>query len=229
MKRRGGIVGNYVEFQGDTLYNAARSGGQILKEFRCILAKVERHTNPRFFILKSIIVNNIYGVDISREVVEICKLRLFLKLLSSVESKKDLELLPGVDFNIRVGNALLGFVSYEEALNTISRRNKYQDRLVRWKQNQPPLHWFIEFHEIMRNGGFDVITGNPPYVEYEQVSRLYPPADYTNLSTGNLYALPMERCVSLLAPLGRFCMIVPSSATCTDGDLPRRKILLHQS
>jgi Eco57I restriction-modification methylase len=229
IQRMSAIVGNHIDLHEHTLYNAARPGAQILKEFRCILDKVEQHTNPRFFILKSIIVNNIYGVDISREVVEICKLRLFLKLLSSVESKKDLELLPGVDFNIRVGNALLGFVSYEEALKTISSRHKYQDRLVRWKRNQPPLHWFIEFHEIMRNGGFDVITGNPPYVEYEQVSRLYPLATYTTLSTGNLYALTMERCVSLLAPGGRFGMIVPSSATCTDGYLPLQKILLEQS
>src|SRR5258708_32088349 len=81
----------------------------------------------------------------------------------------------------------------------------------------------------MRNGGFDVITGNPPYVEYEQVSRLSPLANYATLSTGNLYALTVERCHRLLAADGRFGMIVPSSATCRDGYLPLQKILLEQS
>ncbi len=43
------------------------------------------HPNRRYFILKSIIVNNLYGVDIMEEAVEICKLRLFLKLVAQVE------------------------------------------------------------------------------------------------------------------------------------------------
>lgn len=51
-------------------------------DFRRTLAEVERHPNRRYFILKSIIVNNLYGVDIMEEAVEICKLRLFLNLVA---------------------------------------------------------------------------------------------------------------------------------------------------
>jgi Eco57I restriction-modification methylase len=219
---------------------------------------LDKHTNHQFFILKSIIANNIFGVDIAREVVEVCKLRLFLKLISRVDTKKDLESLHTVLFNIRTGNALLGFVSPAEASYQVADRQRIlegqsspvysrgdpcghpdhpahpdhlgrPDHLVRWKQSQLPFHWFIEFNEIMQKGGFDVILGNPPYVEYENVRKAYKLANYATLSTGNLYALTMERCASLLAPGGRFGMIVPSSATCTDGYLPLQNILLAQS
>ena len=54
-------------------------------DFRKILAQIDTHPNRRYFILKSIIINNLYGVDIMEEAVEICKLRLFLKLVAQVE------------------------------------------------------------------------------------------------------------------------------------------------
>jgi hypothetical protein len=59
----------------------------------------------QYFILKTIIINNLYGVDIMEEATEICKLRLFLKLVSQIDPKhKDrIEPLPDIDFNIRAG------------------------------------------------------------------------------------------------------------------------------
>ncbi len=83
-------------------------------DFREILGQVEKHYNERYFILKSIIVNNLYGVDIMEEAVEICKLRLFLKLIAQVEQAKNVEPLPDIDFNIRAGNTLVGFTSINE-------------------------------------------------------------------------------------------------------------------
>src|SRR4051794_35325074 len=58
--------------------------------------------------------NNLYGVDIMEEAVEICKLRLFLKLVAQVDRVNHLEPLPDIDFNIRPGNTLVGFVSVDE-------------------------------------------------------------------------------------------------------------------
>ncbi|MCK4826764.1 SAM-dependent methyltransferase, partial [bacterium] len=80
-----------------------------LMDFKDTLANVSRHPNEDYFILKSIIVNNIFGVDIMPEAVEIAKLRLFLKLAAQVEpdrSKENwgIEPLPDIDFNIRSGN-----------------------------------------------------------------------------------------------------------------------------
>jgi hypothetical protein len=50
-------------------------------DFRHILERFGQHRSERYFILKSIIINNLFGVDIMEEAVEICKLRLFLKLV----------------------------------------------------------------------------------------------------------------------------------------------------
>jgi hypothetical protein len=63
---------------------------ETLADFRTVLDEMARHPNRRHFILKSIIINNLYGVDIMEEAVEICKLRLFLKLVAQVEKVKHL-------------------------------------------------------------------------------------------------------------------------------------------
>ena len=94
---------------------------------------------------------------------------------------------------------------------------------------EQPFHWFVEFNTIMNNDGFDVIIGNPPYIESERVIHFYQAANFKTSNTGNLYALIMERCAHLLVPGGRFGMIVPASATSTDGYLPLQQILLEQS
>jgi hypothetical protein len=99
-------------------------------DFRRILAEVDKHPNRRYFILKSIIVNNLYGVDIMEEAVEICKLRLFLKLVAQVDRVKDLEPLPDIDFNIRPGNTLVGFVSVDEIRRAAESDTAGQGQLV---------------------------------------------------------------------------------------------------
>jgi hypothetical protein len=85
-------------------------------DFREVLTEVGRHPNRAYFILKSIVVRNLYGVDLMEEAAEICKLRLFLKLVAQVEpdlsrDNKGLEPLPDIDFNIRAGNTLVGFTT----------------------------------------------------------------------------------------------------------------------
>ena len=62
-------------------------------------------------------IHNLYGVDIMKEAVEICKLRLFLKLVAQVEKVSELEPLPDIDFNIRAGNTLVGFATLAEVQN----------------------------------------------------------------------------------------------------------------
>ena len=86
---------------------------QAMSDFRTILEQADRHPSQRYFILKSIVLNNLYGVDIMEEAVEICKLRLFLKLVAQLESYDQIEPLPDIDFNIRAGNTLVGFTSLD--------------------------------------------------------------------------------------------------------------------
>lgn len=91
------------------------------KYFEEVLAQVKspEHPNLQYFIYKSIILRNLYGVDIMKEAVEIAKLRLFLKLVATVEAdyrkpNLGLEPLPDIDFNIRAGNTLVGFATEAE-------------------------------------------------------------------------------------------------------------------
>ena len=90
-----------------------RRGPNYLSDFKEVLHQVENHPSERYFILKSIVLNNLYGVDIMEEAVEICKLRLFLKLVAQLESYEQVEPLPDIDFNIRAGNTLVGFTSLD--------------------------------------------------------------------------------------------------------------------
>jgi hypothetical protein len=265
-------------------------------DFRKVLERVKAHPNHRYFILKSIILNNLFGVDIMEEAVEICKLRLFLKLAAQVQpdaSSENLgiEPLPDIDFNIRGGNTLVGYAKYDEVQSPASAKFDFdsakekiavraadlqqtfdafrrrqtegdgsvptehklelRDRLkalddelnkfsasdygvkvndktkyVRWVKSHQPFHWFVEFYGIMSSGGFDVIIGNPPYVEYNKVRSVYTVrADYRTLSCGNLYALVLERCFVLARKDGWISLILPLSLVCTSRTEELRKLI----
>jgi hypothetical protein len=109
------------------------------EDFKATLARVSAHPNARYFTLKSIILNNLFGVDIMEEAVEICKLRLFLKLAAQVDPDKDhenlgIEPLPDIDFNIRAGNTLVGYGTYadvKEALTSTLDLDNAVDRITR--------------------------------------------------------------------------------------------------
>jgi hypothetical protein len=103
----------------DLVHSSQRHRPKKFSDFRKVLERVDTHPNRQYFIFKSIILNNLFGVDIIEEAVEICQLRLFLKLVAQVEpdpSKDNLgiEPLPDIDFNIRAGNTLVGYASLEE-------------------------------------------------------------------------------------------------------------------
>ncbi len=259
-------------------------------DFKKELERVASHPNRKYFVYKSIIVNNLFGVDIMEEATEICKLRLFLKLVAQIERLDQIEPLPDIDFNIRAGNSLVGYASYEEVKravtskldfgNTMQRiEEKAQDldRLFtlfrqqqmeiggevtaadkaelrgrlksledelndylageygvksgdkaayrRWLASHKPFHWFVEFYRIMKSGGFDVIIGNPPYVELSDLNGEYSIRGLRLAETGNLYSLCAERFVSLAPPKGRLGIIVPISAVSTPRMAPLMVLL----
>jgi hypothetical protein len=155
-------------------------------------------------IRRSIITNNLYGVDIMKEAVEVCKLRLYLALLSQVEHIEDIEPLPDIDRNIRAGNALVGEV------HPISLAISEQQ-----SSSHLPFHWFIEFERVINNEGFDVIIGNPPYVEYDDQKFPYTLQNFKTRPCSNLYTCVVERSHHLLSPQGRQGMILPLAAFAT--------------
>ncbi len=267
-----------------------------MRDFRKILAHVDEHSSERYFIFKSIIVNNLYGVDIMEEAVEICKLRLFLKLVAQLERYDQIEPLPDVDFNIRVGNTLVGFTSLDEvkkvlsadlikqlSLPQIEERAEIADRAFRkfremqtvhgmdasafaatkgelrqrlddlrgeldqylagdygvqvkskrayqkWCDSHQPFHWFVEFYGIMHDGGFDVIIGNPPYVEIPKISGQYSLQKNEMTPAGNLYAVCVKRFSDLLRLKGMYGVIVPISSVSTPRMLPLMRLLVDDS
>lgn len=101
------------------------------QDFKDVLADSARHPKQDYFILKSIIVNNLYGVDIMEEAVEICKLRLFLKLVAQVDSQDRIEPLPDIDFNIRAGNTLVGYARYEDVQKAVGSKLDFGDAMNR--------------------------------------------------------------------------------------------------
>lgn len=254
-------------------------------------------SNIQYFIYKSIILRNLYGVDIMQEAIEIAKLRLFLKMVAVVEvdhraPNLGLDPLPDIDFNVRCGNTLVGYATedeivaglgadlftqqaYREKVETemekvskaydIFRTQQLADhddlksvkaaktelkiRLSQltdllncqlfsscggtwfeiWKKSHQPFHWIAEFYQIIQgNEGFDVIIGNPPYVEYNKkdkssgkaISDLYQIKNYKTESCGNLYAFCLERSKTLLNQKGYIGMIVPISGHSTERMAP---------
>jgi hypothetical protein len=118
------------------LVSQLEPGDKKLYDFRDILGQIDSHPNERYFVLKSIIINNLYGVDIMAEAVEICKLRLFLKLVAQVDKVDQVEPLPDIDFNIRTGNTLVGFATHQEARKAIKSKLDFNNAMGRIEENE---------------------------------------------------------------------------------------------
>jgi hypothetical protein len=102
---------------------------EYVTAFKPILERAATYPSRSYFVVKSILVNNLFGVDVDPEAIEVAKLRLLLRLVREAHSLEDLQLLPDLDFNMRVGNALLGLASRPE-IEQAMRRKGDQMRLL---------------------------------------------------------------------------------------------------
>ena len=84
--------------------------------------------------------------------------------------------------------------------------------ISKWKQSHQPFHWYVEFNNILRTKGFDVIVGNFPYVEYSDVRGSYTIQGYKTEKCGNLYAYVIERAFHLSSPESYIGQIIPMPA-----------------
>ena len=100
-------------------------------DFRQLLKRIDEHPNRKYFILKSIIINNLYGVDIMDEAIEICKLRLFLKMVAQIDDVRRIEPLPDIDFNVQAGNTLVGYATYDEVKKAVESKLDFDDTMTR--------------------------------------------------------------------------------------------------
>lgn len=157
---------------------------------------------------RKILLNNLYGVDLNQESVEITKLALWLKTARSTEPLQNL------DKNIKNGNSLI------------------DDPEIAGKK---AFNWNTEFSEIMEDGGFDVIIGNPPYIfsrnkNFTDNEKTY---YYTNYTLSkyqlNTYTLFIERAYNLLKPDGLLGFIIPNTWLTISSFEPIRTFLLEHT
>ena len=145
----------------------ARSGEmhrpEKYSDFRRVLDRVAVHPNRRYFIFKSIILNNLFGVDLMEEAVEICKLRLFLKLAAQVEpdTTRDnlgIEPLPDIDFNIRAGNALVGYATLDTVKQALGRRLSFDNAVEKITAKAADLQQVLDTFRFRQIEGDGVVT-----------------------------------------------------------------------
>lgn len=294
----------------------------LLRVKESLLRTIEEDVQ-RYKIKRDIISKNLFGADIDENAIEIARLRLWLSIIDDVEveDSEHIETLPNIDFNILVGNSLVGWLdeklskhplislledqyiegtldslevfygnkiasvrqllaqmkltdtieAYRNLLELYSlesgepavkirdiiekiRHRLYEvinnsfldflhdesnfdklttlDEIRKGLSERNPFHWRIDFENVIAEGGFDVIVGNPPYIE----DRNYPQTDlkiikclknkkkrktknpllYQSKDCGNTHAYFTERSIKLLKQHGRFGFIVPISLVSTD-------------
>jgi hypothetical protein len=95
-----------------------------------VVKEIASHPNLRYFLRKHASIRNLYGTDIMEDAVETAKLRIFLSLASCLESKDQIEPLPDLDFNLKVGNLVVGFKDAEDVSRVDQGRLLIDNKLV---------------------------------------------------------------------------------------------------
>lgn len=195
-KREQQVYEKYQQFlEGvKVLDPACGSGAFLVYVFDYLMAENKRVASIRGTLfnndqyIRSILKNNIFGVDLNEESVEITKLSLWLK--SAEKGKK----LTSLDKNIRCGNSLIDDPSVAGG---------------------KAFKWSDEFSDIINSGGFDVVVGNPPYTYRNAISedeKAYFKNNYRSVE-GNfdLYKFFTEKLRDLAKDGGRCSFIIPNT------------------
>ena len=176
---------------------------------------------------KRILTNNIFGVDIDANAVEVTKLSLLLKCMegeteASIKYQMSLfheRVLPDLDNNIKDGNSL------------IDRDDEFD---FENESKIKPFNWLKRFPEVFKQGGFDVVIGNPPYVmlqnletreAFEYCSKKFQSAKY-KIDT---YQLFTEQSLKLLIDNGVLGFITPNTFLKNIHAEPLRKFILNNA
>jgi hypothetical protein len=192
---------------------ACGSGAFLIEAFDQLHATYER-SNDRlaelrghrtlFDLDKRILENNLYGVDLNEEAIEICRLSLWIKTAERGKA------LTSLDHPIRVGNSVVA------------------DPAVHPKA----LDWPSAFPEVFEQGGFDVVVGNPPYVRQELLSDFKPylQSEYTAYhGMADLYVYFYELGLRVLKPGGLLSFIVTNKWMKSGYGEPLRRFFAEQA
>ena len=166
--------------------------------------------------LKSeILKNNLFGVDIDQQAVEVTRFSLSLKALEDTRREELYEertffketVLPDLNDNIKCGNSLIGPDYFSGKMFPDSEELRRVN----------PFDWQHQFPAIFSSGGFDAVIGNPPYIRIQTLQETNPEQvkylkeKYRAASSGNydIYVVFVEKGLALLNLMGRLGFILP--------------------
>ncbi|MGB3458570.1 MAG: N-6 DNA methylase [Halobacteriota archaeon] len=186
---------------------------------------------------KRILLNNMFGVDIDPQAVEVTKLSLLLKVLVH-ESRENIDqqvklglegVLPNLEGNIKCGNSLIGPDFYDAG-----QQETLFDEVEMRRVNV--FDWDDEgkgFGGIMKYGGFDCVIGNPPWVDIKGMDPDLVDYYFRRYSTTqnrmNIYATFIQRSLKILSKSGMFGFITPSSYLTQSSYTKLRKLILENT
>lgn len=174
---------------------------------------------------KRILLDNIHGVDIDYQAVEVTKLSLLLRVLEgeTAESLGGLwheRALPDLGHNIQCGNSLIG--------TDITTTGAWQEMSEEEREKINPFDFMRAFPKIFRQDGFDAVIGNPPYIRMEWFSpvKAYLATSYhSHEERADLYIYFVERALGLLKPAGRLGQIVSNKFVKAKYGKPLRELI----
>jgi hypothetical protein len=179
---------------------------------------------------KRILLNNIYGVDIDLNAVEVTKLSLLLKCLegeteASIAAQMKLfheRVLPTLDGNIKSGNSLIDTDYFDNELDFGDRKR------VR------PFNWKKAFPEVAMQNGFDAIIGNPPYIQlamfdwFEEKQKKYLLKKFcSSMGRMNTFGFFIENGINLLTEKGKLGFIIPNTILTQEYYQELRRLILR--
>jgi methylase of polypeptide subunit release factors len=199
---------------------------EIVRARNALTPYIKDINRSAYHFKRECIENSLYGVDIDPGAVEIAKLRLWLSLVVDEDDIKQIKPLPNLDYKIVCGNSLLGveknlfnselFKKLEEIKplyfneTNPTKKQKYKkeiDGLIsQITDGHAEFDFEIYFSEVFHEkGGFDVIIGNPPYVEHKKlkgISNTLKVIYSTYSGTADLYVYFYEKGIRILRENG---------------------------
>jgi type I restriction-modification system DNA methylase subunit len=175
---------------------------------------------------KRILLNNLHGVDIDPQAVEVTKLSLLLKVLEEESGQLSLgfeRALPDLGMNIQCGNSLIGPDYYDDRQLSMD----FMDEEERQRVNA--FDWQTAFPQVFAKGGFDAVIGNPPYIRIQTIEskdiRYLTEKYRTAVGNYDIYCPFLEKAVNIISEHGYSSFILPHRFFKTDYGVGLRKYL----
>jgi hypothetical protein len=232
---------------------------------RLALAEHLEHPQTPYALKRHTIRESLYGVDIDQSAIDIARLRLWLSLIVDEEDYNTIEALPNLDYKIVRGNSLIGFpdnlfrdVKEYEEIEILKqefyhetdkgKRKELRERItLRLHTFLDTAQKFSQYHDIdfdfelffsevwHKQGGFDVVIGNPPYVQIQHFSGQSIQKSWeqqyasTFAKTGDIYCLFYEKGFRLLRKNGVLAFITSNKWMRANYGEKLRKFFLNQT